>query len=354
MTSDVALLPREQWITWMMARHVQIVSDLTEKAAIATVPVDQCLAWLVVNREARRYLGRLQVWTWFRSKGPLGPAMARQRSRLEAHLFEAEAALGTYGAGTLASARARLGIRVAVVGKGGAGKTVVASTLARMLAKDGRKVIAADLDSCPGLAISLGLPTTNAGLPPEAVEREEGAPQGWQLAGGLTAMEAVDRFSTPAPDGVRYLGVGKIDHVDDESLKTSITAIAQSVLLHVTDPEWDIVGDLEAGLTQSFQGHHAFCDEVILVVNPSWRSAMTARRLLPMLGDRSVIVVGNRFGDQPDHPGLESQIRIPYDPAVAEAERRGLSPIVECADGPAIRAIGDLKALLLTVPRSSR
>lgn len=344
---STALIPRERWITWMMGRHGDIMSALAENASAAVDPSEQSLAWLVAQREARRYLRRLQVWMWFRAGGPLEPAMARQRALLEARLADADAALRSFDAATVAEARRRLGVRVAVVGKGGVGKTVIASTLARLLARQGRDVIAADLDPNPGLAISLGLPRTDAGLPPEAVEKEEGAPQGWQLASGLTALKATMRFSTLAPDGVRYLGVGKIRHVDDESLKTSITAITQRMLLEITDPDWDIIGDLEAGLTQSFQGHHAFCDKVIVVVNPSWRSALTAHRLLPMFGDRDVVIVGNRFRGQPDHPGLDAQIRIPDDPEVADAERRGLSPLAACPDGTAMQAIRSLMGLLL-------
>lgn len=310
-TPSSSFIPREAWIVWMMGRHAEIMSVLVATTAGYVDPADRCVAWLVVQREAHRYLRRLQVWIWFRVGGPLGPAMTRQRAILEAHLAEAEYALGSYPDAIVADAQTRLGIRVAIVGKGGAGKTVIASTLARFLARKGRNVVVADLDPCPGLAVSLGLPSKDAGLPPEAVEREPGAPQGWQLAAGLTPLEAIERFSTLAPDGVRYLGVGKIDHVYDEAFQTSVTALTQRILLEFTDPGWDIVGDLEAGLTQSFQGHHAFCDLVILVVNPSWRSALTTRRLLPMLGDRQVLIVGNRFDREPDHPGLVSRIRIP-------------------------------------------
>jgi CO dehydrogenase maturation factor len=44
-------------------------------------------------------------------------------------------------------------LRVAVVGKGGAGKSLIAGTLARR----GHHVLALDVDTLPGLALSLGL-----------------------------------------------------------------------------------------------------------------------------------------------------------------------------------------------------
>ena len=48
-------------------------------------------------------------------------------------------------------------LRVALVGKGGAGKSVIAGTLARILARRGHRVLALDVDTLPGLALSLGL-----------------------------------------------------------------------------------------------------------------------------------------------------------------------------------------------------
>ena len=48
-------------------------------------------------------------------------------------------------------------MRVAFVGKGGAGKSAIAGTFARMVARGGDPVLAIDSDPLPGLAFSLGL-----------------------------------------------------------------------------------------------------------------------------------------------------------------------------------------------------
>jgi hypothetical protein len=66
-----------------------------------------------------------------------------------------------------------------------------------------------------------------------------------------------------------------------------------------------------------------------------------------MIGDRTTTIVGNRFRDEPDHPGLAPVIRIPFDPDLAEAERQGLSPLDACPDSPAIAAIARLAELFL-------
>jgi CO dehydrogenase maturation factor len=248
--------------------------------------------------------------------------------------------------GAMSEARSRLGLRLALIGKGGAGKTVLSSTLARTLARRGRKVFAADLDTCPGLAFSLGVPVTEAGLPDEALEEQPNAPYGWQLAAGLTPDEAVERFGAEGPDGIRFLGLGKIGSADKDQARKSVAAVRQ-VLQGFSQVDTDLVADLEAGPTTPFESYHDFSTEVVVVTGPAWRSAMTARRLLPMVGDRRLTIVANRFRDEPDHPGLAPAIRIPDDPELTQAEREGRSPFEACPDSPAVEAIGRLADLLL-------
>ena len=48
-------------------------------------------------------------------------------------------------------------IEIATVGKGGAGKTTIAGTLARILAKKENKILAIDGDPNPNLALTLGI-----------------------------------------------------------------------------------------------------------------------------------------------------------------------------------------------------
>ena len=67
--------------------------------------------------------------------------------------------------------------RVAFIGKGGAGKSFIAGTVARLLARRGDNVLALDIDTMPGTALTLGLPTRPQGLP--ASLGEERMKQGW-------------------------------------------------------------------------------------------------------------------------------------------------------------------------------
>jgi CO dehydrogenase maturation factor len=304
-------IKREAWAADNLGRQSRVMDDLGGRTADA-------LGWLAVRRQANSYLRHLTSWQ--RSKGFSG----------------INEMLDTHEAGLHES---RLGIRLAIIGKGGAGKTVISSTVARMLARRGRNVLASDMDVNPGLTYSIGLKGRDLTLPIEVLEENPGAAYGWQLRQDILPREVVEHHTVVGPDGVRVTSLGKIGEVDKEAAKRTVVAMIQ-VLLGFGEPEWDVIGDLEAGPTTPFERYHAFSDDVCVVTGPAWRSGMTARRLLPMVGEgRTTTIIANRFRDEPDHPGLTPHIRIPFDADVAEAERQGLSPIDECPDSPTIKAI---------------
>ena len=58
-------------------------------------------------------------------------------------------------------------MKIAIAGKGGSGKTTIAGTFARALARRSLSVLAIDGDTNPNLAISIGIPRdTLAKIPP--------------------------------------------------------------------------------------------------------------------------------------------------------------------------------------------
>ncbi len=76
---------------------------------------------------------------------------------------------------TAEQGRPEIIVRIAFIGKGGAGKSALAGTFARLLASQGEAVLVIDSDPMPGLALSLGMPVTDEGIPDDAtVERAEG------------------------------------------------------------------------------------------------------------------------------------------------------------------------------------
>jgi CO dehydrogenase maturation factor len=101
-------------------------------------------------------------------------------------------------------------MKIAVVGKGGAGKTTVSGAVARALARRGYAVLAVDADVNPMLGISLG-------LGPEATEAVVAARQALDAGDAEhqpTGAGIVDAFGADAPDGVRLVVFSRIDRYD--------------------------------------------------------------------------------------------------------------------------------------------
>lgn len=107
-------------------------------------------------------------------------------------------------------------MRVAIAGKGGTGKTTIAGTLARVLARGGRAVLAIDADTNPNLASILGVPveqaTTIAGLPLDLMERRTDADGTVRTVFTADPEDLVARYAMRGPDGVRLIVMGAVGH----------------------------------------------------------------------------------------------------------------------------------------------
>ena len=64
-------------------------------------------------------------------------------------------------------------MKIAVTGKGGVGKTTVAGTIARLLGRDGKKILAVDADPNYNLWSSIGIPADVASSILPLLENDE-------------------------------------------------------------------------------------------------------------------------------------------------------------------------------------
>jgi len=238
---------------------------------------------------------------------------------------------------------------LAVAGKGGSGKSLVAGTLARVLARRGHRVLAIDSDPMPGLARSLGI--ADPARPPllDAAFKPEG--ERWRLRPGIGPARAVSRFTTPAPDGVRMLQLGKAGKDGLAPVDGAVNAFLRVVhgMHEVKSLErWTVVGDLPAGPRHPAAGFSPYADLYVVLVDPGSQSALTARRVARIARehrDADVLLVANRVRGPQDAQLVERlageppQVLIPFDGAVAEAERRGAALLDHAPDSPAVAAI---------------
>lgn len=104
----------------------------------------------------------------------------------------------------------------AIAGKGGSGKTTIAGTLARVLARGGREVWAIDADSTPNLGITLGLTREEAAavapIPRSILSEGTDAEGKRRLTLGVAPAAVVAQYAAATPDAVRLLLMGRIDH----------------------------------------------------------------------------------------------------------------------------------------------
>src|SRR5918997_7165210 len=193
-------------------------------------------------------------------------------------------------------------MRFAVVGKGGAGKSVITGTVARILARRGRRVLAFDSDTMPGLARSLGI--EECAEPPlrEAAERPEGGR--WQMKPGIGPVTAVRRYARTAPDGVLLLQIGKWgaaakdDRVSFQASTVAYRNVVRRILEAQTFRDWALVGDTAAGARHLAGNYVAFAETYLVVVEAGWQSVLTARRgaRLPRIGERRAVLVAKKGG----------------------------------------------------------
>jgi len=234
---------------------------------------------------------------------------------------------------------------------------VIAGTLARLLARRGRPVLALDSDMLPGLTLSLGARPPDA--PPLMDAAERGEDGRWRLKRGVGPVRAVQRYATEAPDGVRLVQAGKVGPDGLPPIMPAIQAYYRVIHRLRRSPAfaaWDIVGDLPAGPRQTAFGWAPYADRFLLVVEPTSQSLLTARRIARIAAQRrpvQITAVANKVRARGDVERIERfldrpvEVVIPADPAVAAAERRGAALLDHAPDAPSVAAIARLADAVL-------
>ncbi len=243
-------------------------------------------------------------------------------------------------------------MRVAFVGKGGAGKSAISGTFARLLARRGVPVLAVDSDPMPGMAFSVGMAQSDAGIPDDAVvergEHEEG-PR-FRLRPGLSAAEAVEMYAATGPDGVRFLQFGKLRGRPRDLFRSQMAFF--QIRQELAQMAWNVVGDLPGGTRQPFSGWGEFADIFLVVVEPTTKSLLSGRRLARLNDNREVpkriVCVASKILSDDDvawvsqGTGLEVIAAVPWDEQLATSERAGRPPLDDAPDCPAVLAVAAL------------
>lgn len=198
-------------------------------------------------------------------------------------------------------------MKIAIAGKGGVGKTTLASLLACHYAAQGRPVLAIDADPAPCLGPALGFPTDQLlDLSPIADMKDliaERTGAGAEGAGAFFKLnprvsDLPDRFSA-RHNGIRLLLLGAVQQGGSGCICPA-SALLKQLVRH-------ILLDLYAGVEHLGRGTAETVDAMVAVAEPTHRSLRTAAQIKVLaedVGINNILLVGNKVAGETDRAFL--------------------------------------------------
>lgn len=237
-------------------------------------------------------------------------------------------------------------MRVAIAGKGGAGKTTIAATLARLAARSGSRVLTIDADSNPNLAPALGAPGHPGALPTDLVSRRVDGPA---LTVGIEEMIA--EHTIEAPDDVRVGLMGMPAHAGQGCLCAAHATVSAVLADLGGGADRLTIVDMEASPEHLSRGTTRHVDVLLLVTEPYFRSLETVRRLAELAAELPIDrthVVANKVRTREETAAVEEFCArhhldliaaIPWSATVMDSDVAGWPLLDRAADDPAVEAI---------------
>jgi CO dehydrogenase maturation factor len=237
-----------------------------------------------------------------------------------------------------------MGLKLAISGKGGVGKTTLAGTLARLFAADGQRVLAIDADPDANLAYTLGisddLRDSIRTISEDRLLIEERTGARVRQFGQLFRLNPdvsgiAEQYATHV-SGVDLLVLGAAGRAGGGCACPESVLLKSLVRELVLKNEETIILDMEAGIEHLGRGTAMGVDLMLAVVEPGQRSVDSAHRIRKMaagLGIRRFAVVLNKLVEpEKDARWLERRLgqieilgSIPLDQRIARTDRMGQS-----------------------------
>lgn len=206
-----------------------------------------------------------------------------------------------------------MSLKLAVAGKGGVGKTTVAAWLARLLVKEGKRVVAIDADPVPSLASGLGIEGAEEIVPigdmAELISERTGAPvgsMGQMFRMNPTVNDLPEKLSIEN-NGVRLLVLGTIDQAGGGCVcpqSVFLKALMRHLVLFDDDA---VVLDMEAGVEHLGRATATGVDLMVVVVEPGKRSVGAAKKITELakqMGVKKIVAIANKVRGEADSAAI--------------------------------------------------
>ena len=257
-------------------------------------------------------------------------------------------------------------MKIAISGKGGVGKTLLAALLSKIFAESGYSVLAIDADPDANLATTLSFPHPERITPisemSSLIEERTGARPG-KAASYFRLNPKVDDLPekyAQKNDGVRLMVMGRIKR-GGSGCYCPENSLLQALVTHLLLARDEVVIlDMEAGIEHLGRATAKAVDKLIVVVEPGRRSVETAykiNKLAENIGLQNIAIVANKLRSQSEKEFLISSLPgfvflgfIPYDQAIVDADLANL-PILDSSQ-PVITEVRNIYQALLSTAKA--
>ena len=255
-------------------------------------------------------------------------------------------------------------MKIAVSGKGGVGKTLIAGGLAYGFVERGLKTMAIDADSSPNLGLTLGLSAeetrkiTPISENKQLVESKTSTGYSGVYNLNFTVDDIVKQYSVATPLGVNLIVMGTVQSMGAGCM-CAPNAVIRALLRHlVVERNEAVVLDLEAGVEHIGRGTARQVDALLIIADSNLKSLEIAKHihdLATTAGMKRLYLIGNRVMNDTQKAAIQNFAEknnlsllafVPFDQKVIESDMLGITPLKN-KDIAAVKTIDNICEILL-------